>query len=94
MCALGSLTCYMNTIINLKSCEIGPVIIIIKYAINKTKIKAFLKRRVFKCTLKESMFLQFLRLDGKAFHTVGPAWEKTRSSKVFRVTLGITSNVS
>ena len=40
------------------------------------------------------MFLQFLRLDGKAFHTVGPAWKKARSPKVFRVTLGITSNVS
>ena len=39
------------------------------------------------------MFLQFLRLDGKAFHTVGPAWKKTWSPKVFRVTLGITSNV-
>ena len=40
------------------------------------------------------MFLQFLRLDGKAFHTVGPAWKKARSPKVFRVSLGITSNVS
>ena len=40
------------------------------------------------------MFLQFLRLDGKAFHTVGPAWKNARSPKVFRVTLGITSNVS
>ena len=40
------------------------------------------------------MFLQFLSLDGKAFHTVGPAWKKARSPKVFRVTLGITSNVS
>ena len=27
------------------------------------------------------MFLQFLRLDGKAFHTVGPAWKKARSPK-------------
>lgn len=40
------------------------------------------------------MFLQFLRLDGKAFHTVGPAWKKARSPKVFLVTLGISSNVS
>ena len=40
------------------------------------------------------MFIQFLRLDGKAFHTVGPVWKKARSPKVFRVTLGITSNVS
>ena len=36
------------------------------------------------------MFLQFLRLDGKAFHTVGAAWKKARLPKVFRVTLGIT----
>ena len=24
------------------------------------------------------MFLQFLRLDGKAFHTADPAWEEAR----------------
>ena len=40
------------------------------------------------------MFLQFLRLDGKTFHTVGPVWKKARSPKVFHVALGITSNVS
>ena len=26
------------------------------------------------------MFLQFLRLDDKAFHTVGPAWKMARST--------------
>ena len=31
------------------------------------------------------MFLEFLRLDGEAFHAVGPAWEKSVSLKVFRV---------
>ena len=30
-------------------------------------------------------FLEILRLDGKAFHTVGPAWEKAVSPKVFHV---------
>ena len=61
----------------------------------KLKIKSFLKKISLQLyTLKESMLLQFLRLDGKAFHTVGPAWKKARSPKVFRVTVGTTSNVS
>ena len=61
----------------------------------KLQIKSFLKKISLQLyTLKESMLLQFLRLDGKAFHTVGPAWKKARSPKVFRVTFGITSNVS
>lgn len=36
---------------------------------------------------------QFLRLDDKAFHTVGQAWEKAQLPKVFCVTLQITRNV-
>ena len=50
----------------------------------KLQIKSFLKKISLQL-LKESMFLQFLRLDGKAFHTVGPALKKARSPKVSSV---------
>ena len=52
------------------------------HCVKELQIKSFLKKIiVFNCTLKESMFLEFLRLDGKAFHTVGPAWKKAPSPK-------------
>ena len=52
----------------------------------KLQIKSFLKKISLQLyTLKESMLLQFLRLDGKAFHTVGPALKKARSPKVSSV---------
>ena len=59
------------------------------------QIKSFLKMISLQVYFKRvNVATFFLRLDGKAFHTVGPAWKKARSPKVFRVTLGITSNVS
>ena len=52
----------------------------------KLQIKSFLKKISLQLyTLKESMLLQFLRLDGKAFHTVGPALKKARAPKVSSV---------
>ena len=61
----------------------------------KLQIKSFLKKISLQVYFKRvNVATFFLRLDGKAFHTVGPAWKKARSPKVFRVTLGITSNVS
>ena len=60
----------------------------------KLQIKSFLKKISLQLHFKRVNVPTVSKARWQAFYTVGPAWKKARSPKVFRVTLGITSNVS